>query len=59
VCLFSLNSVDIFSPLAINLEVHKIKEILNKPDDDGDLTLILPEDGEQTDGEGKMKWTAI
>jgi hypothetical protein len=38
VCLFSLNSVDIFSPLSINLEVHEIMEILNKPDGDGDLT---------------------
>jgi hypothetical protein len=53
VCLFSLNSVDIFSPLSINLEVHEITEILNKLDGDGDLTLILPEDGEQTDGESR------
>jgi hypothetical protein len=51
VCLFSLNSVDIFSPLSFNLEVHEIMEILNKPDGDDDLTLILPENGEQTDGE--------
>jgi hypothetical protein len=42
VCLFSLNSVDIFSPLSFNLEVHEITEILKKLDGDGDLTLILP-----------------
>jgi hypothetical protein len=28
-------------------------EILNKLEGDGDLTLILPEDGEQTDGESR------
>jgi hypothetical protein len=51
VCLFSLNSVDVFSPLSFNLEVHEIIEILNKSDGDGNLILILPEDGEQTDRE--------
>jgi hypothetical protein len=39
--------------MSINLEVHEIMEILNKLDDDGDLTLILPEDGEQTNGESR------
>jgi hypothetical protein len=53
VCLFLLNSVDIFCPLSFNLEVHGIMEILNKLDGDGDLTLILPEDGERTDGESR------
>jgi hypothetical protein len=53
VCLFSLNSVDIFCPLSFNLEVLGIMEILNKLDGDGDLTLILPEDGEWTDGQSR------
>jgi hypothetical protein len=35
------------------MEVHEIMEILNKLDGDGDLTLILPEDREQTDGESR------
>jgi hypothetical protein len=53
VCLFSLNSIDIFSAMSINLEFHEIMEILNKLDCDGDLTLILPEDLEQTVGESR------
>jgi hypothetical protein len=53
VCLFSLNSVYIVSPLSFNLEAHEIIEILNKLDGEGDLTLILPEDVEQTDGQSR------
>jgi hypothetical protein len=37
--------------LSFNLEVLEIMEILDKLDCDDDLTLILPEYGEQTDGE--------
>jgi len=32
-------------------------EVLDKFDGDEDLTLIPPEDGEQTDEEVEMKWT--
>jgi hypothetical protein len=50
-CLFLSNSVDVLSPFFFNLEVHKIMEILNKLVGGEDLTVILPEDGEQTDEE--------
>jgi hypothetical protein len=50
-CLFSLKRVDVLSHLSFNLEVHNIMDSLDKLVGDYDLTLILPEDREQTDGE--------
>lgn len=46
-----VNGIDFPCLLFFSLEVHEIMDVLDKFDGDEDPTLILPEDGEQTDEE--------